>query len=97
MQPLDESFITVNDEPTLPNERRLVAGSNITLDTTIPGQIKVNSSGGVGSGGMEYLGDYVPGTYNDGDIVVAADGIAYVCIKMVLLLHLNRGPELELL
>jgi len=36
---------------------------------------------GGASGGMEYLGDYVPATYNDGDIVVAADGIAYVCTK----------------
>ena len=37
--------------------------------------------GGGGSGGMEYLGDYRPGpAYVDGDIVVAPDGIAYVCV-----------------
>ena len=37
--------------------------------------------GGTGSTDLEYLGDYVPATYNDGDIVVAADGIAYICTK----------------
>jgi hypothetical protein len=80
MPTLDQSFITVNDELSLPNERRLVAGSNITLDIVTPGEIKINSSGGGGTGGgMEYRGSYVPGTYNDGDVVVASDGIAYVC------------------
>jgi len=29
---------------------------------------------------LDYLGGFVPGTYNDGDIVVAADGIAYMCV-----------------
>jgi hypothetical protein len=171
---LDQTFITVNPEATLPNERALVAGVNVTLDLSTPGQIAINSTGGSGGGphapthqpggsdpmqvdaaptvgslrtlgsgpnqaapgndirftvaplhapthsqggsdpvdvrnlvgypggttsflradrtfaipptgsggggGMEYLGDYVtPHTYNDGDIVIAADGIAYVC------------------
>jgi hypothetical protein len=38
---------------------------------------------GAGGGGMnlDYLGNYVAGpVYNDGDIVVAADGIAYMCV-----------------
>lgn len=35
---------------------------------------------GVGSD-LDYLGNYIAGTYNDGDIVVAADGIAYMCTK----------------
>jgi len=30
---------------------------------------------------LNYRGGYVAGTYNDGDIVVAADGIAYLCTK----------------
>ena len=80
MPPLLETFITANPEVTLANHRQLIAGSNITLDTTVAGQIKVNGQAGGGSGGgMEYRGSYVPGTYNDGDVVVASDGIAYVC------------------
>jgi hypothetical protein len=173
---LTETFVTSNTEPTLVNHRRLTAGTNVTLDTTTPGQIVVNATGSgsgggphapthqpggsdpmqvdaiptIGSlrtlgsgpnqaapgndirftdariplphapthsqgstdpvdvknlagypggttqflradhtfaappagsgGGMEYLGDYVtPHTYNDGDIVIGSDGIAYVC------------------
>jgi hypothetical protein len=30
---------------------------------------------------LDYIGDYVSGTYNDGDIVVGTDGIAYLCVK----------------
>lgn len=41
------SFITENDETRLlQNSRALVAGTGITLDTTTPGQLVVNSSGG---------------------------------------------------
>ena len=77
----DETFITSGDEPNLPNYRKLIPGSNITFDQTVIHQLKINASGsGGGGGGMEYLGDYTtPRTYNDGDIVIAADGIAYVC------------------
>jgi hypothetical protein len=43
--------------------------------------IIIQSSGtGGGGGGLEYLGDYTPATYKDGDIVVAEDGIAYMCV-----------------
>lgn len=38
---------------------------------------------GAGGGGMnlDYLGNYVSGpVYNDGDIVIGADGIAYMCV-----------------
>jgi hypothetical protein len=39
-------------------------------------------SGGGGTTDLEYSGDYVPATvYNDGDIVIGADGIAYMCVK----------------
>jgi hypothetical protein len=35
-----------------------------------------------GGGGMnlDYLGPYTPGTYNDGDIVIGSDNIAYMCV-----------------
>lgn len=37
---------------------------------------------GSASSDLEYLGAYVPGnTYNDGDIVVFDDGVAYMCVK----------------
>jgi hypothetical protein len=39
-----------------------------------------SSGGGGGGGGLAYLGDYAPATYKDGDIVVADDGIAYMCV-----------------
>ena len=81
---LTQSFVTANAEPTLVNSRELIAGTNVTLDKTIPGQLTVNSSGGGGGAllDIEYLGDYTSGpTYDDGDIVIAADGIAYMCVK----------------
>jgi hypothetical protein len=37
--------------------------------------------GGGGTTDLDYKGDYVSATYNDGDIVIAADGIAYMCTK----------------
>jgi len=78
-----QTFLTANPEPTLPNSRKLVAGTNVTLDTTTPGWMVVNAAGGGVGGGMnlDYLGDYAPGpVYNDGDIVIGADGIAYMCV-----------------
>jgi len=81
MPALDQTFITVNPEGSLANHRQLIAGTNITLNTATPNQIAINAAGGGAGGGMEYLGDYIPGTYNDGDIVVWTDGIAYVCTK----------------
>ena len=57
-----------------------------------PGQILVvnpdgtlgwttGTPGGGGATDLDYLGGYAPGTYNDGDIVIAEDGVAYVCTK----------------
>jgi len=41
----NDTFITVaNETGTLPNSRQLVAGDNITLDTSAPGQIKISAS-----------------------------------------------------
>lgn len=46
-----QTFITVDDETgTLINSRQLVAGSNITIVTTTPGEIEISASGG-GLGG----------------------------------------------
>jgi len=59
---------------------------DIHVDSITVGGIPIipaagGGTGGSGSGGMEYLGDYRAGpAYHDGDIVVAADGIAYVCV-----------------
>lgn len=48
--PATDEFITVVDETgTLPNSRQLVNGTNTTIDTTTPGQIKVNASGASGA------------------------------------------------
>lgn len=47
------TLITQNDETsTFPASRRLVAGSNVTFDTTTPGQLTINASGGGGGGGQ---------------------------------------------
>lgn len=81
---LTETFVTVNPETALlPNSRQLVAGTNVTLDTTVAGKLGINATGGGGTGttDLDYLGSYVPATYNDGDIVVATDGVAYLCVK----------------
>jgi len=40
-----QSFLTINAEGGLPNSRKLVAGSNITFDLTVPGQLIINSAG----------------------------------------------------
>lgn len=50
------TFLTVSDETsTLENSRRLVAGSNVTLDTSTPGQIIINASGGGGGGQVDEI------------------------------------------
>jgi len=47
--PTTAEVITADDETaTLPNSRQLTAGTNITLDTTTPGELIVNASGGGG-------------------------------------------------
>jgi hypothetical protein len=44
----DASYITSIAEGGLPNSRRLVAGSNVTLDASTPGQLVVSASSGGG-------------------------------------------------
>ena len=60
--------VTVNDETTdVPSSRQLVNGSGSTIDTTTPGQIKVNVS--LPNSGV------TPGSYTDANITVDAQGI----------------------
>lgn len=42
-----------SDVAVLPNSRQLKAGTNVTLDPTIPGELKINSAGG--GGGTSYI------------------------------------------
>jgi hypothetical protein len=41
----------------------------------------VAAEGGAAGADLDYSGSYAPGTYSDGDIVIGADGIAYLCVK----------------
>lgn len=78
-----ETFLTVNAEPALANHRKLVAGTNVNFNTATPGWLIVNATGTGGGGGMnlDYLGNFASGPiYNDGDIVIGADGVAYMCV-----------------
>jgi hypothetical protein len=80
---LNESFVTATDEPTLENARTLVAGDNVEIDLSVPGQVIINATGGGPGGGMnlDYLGAYPAApVYYDGDIVIGPDGIAYMCV-----------------
>src|SRR5690606_27767714 len=59
------TFITASDETsTLSNSLQLVAGANITLDTSTPGQIVINSSASGGGGQV----DEVIGTASQIDV-----------------------------
>ena len=60
---------------------------SVSINGTVP---RVDNFGGgpvhlgvaVGTTDLRYVGDYVPGTtYNDGDIVIGADGNTYVCTQ----------------
>jgi hypothetical protein len=65
--------MTVNAAPTVGSLRTLGTGPN----EAAPG----NDARFAAGMDLDYLGAYAPGTYNDGDIVVGADGIAYLCVK----------------
>lgn len=46
------TYATISDETAdLPNSRRLVAGSNVTLSSAVTGQLVISASGGGGGGG----------------------------------------------
>ena len=62
-KPFPESYLTLNAEAGLPNARRLVAGTNITFDTSTPGQMRIDATGGGGTGTEEvFIGPSDPGT-----------------------------------
>jgi hypothetical protein len=45
--PSNEDFLTSSDETaTLPNSRQLLAGTNVTFDTSTPGELTVSAAGG---------------------------------------------------
>ena len=59
----------------LPNSVQLLPGKGISFDDTIAHKRSVDLN-------LEYLGNYAAGPqYSDGDVIVAADGIAYLCVK----------------
>jgi len=50
----DATYLTVSDETaSLPNSRRVVAGSNVSLNTSTPGEIVISAGGGGGGGGID--------------------------------------------
>lgn len=79
--PNDAEYITASASVGLTAERVLTDTPTVTWDFTTNGQAKANAVGGTGTTDLDYLGDYVPATYSDGDIVIGEDGIAYMCVK----------------
>lgn len=71
-----ETFITANAETTLVNSRRLVAGTNITLNTGTAGQLIINSTAS-GGGTGDVTG---PASSVDTDVVIF-NGITGKIIK----------------
>lgn len=65
----NQSYVTVNNDlAQLPNSRQVVAGSFISLDTTTPGQIIINNTGGPDSG---YWAPLTDGDTVDTDLIFA--------------------------
>jgi hypothetical protein len=50
ISPAADVLTASNLTASIPNSRQLVNGTNTTIDTSVPGQIKVNASGGGGGG-----------------------------------------------
>jgi hypothetical protein len=50
-----QQLVTAAGSALLPNSRVLTAGTNTTVDTATPGQIKINATGGSGGGGAPLL------------------------------------------
>src|SRR5690606_36705551 len=83
----DLTFLTEDDETSsAPNSRQLVAGSNITLDDSTPGQLSIASAAGGVSGswtpidtsGASLSFAAAAGTYYKiGDRVVAFGNVTY--------------------
>jgi len=70
------TFLTRQDETAaLPNSLQFLARYGLKLDNSVPAKEIIDLD-------LEYLGNFAAGpTYSDGDVVVAADGIAYLCVR----------------
>ncbi len=53
------TIVTVVAEASLPNSRRLAAGTNITFSTAVAGVLTINSTGGGGGSGADADGSYI--------------------------------------
>lgn len=74
------TYLTLlNEVGQLPQSVQLLAGTNITFDDSVANRRIVNATSG--GADLDYLGNYAPATYNDGDIVIGSDGVAYMCVK----------------
>jgi hypothetical protein len=73
--------------PRLPSAPASPVVGEMYYDTTLNQLLYWNGTawtasagGGVGSDFLRYDGAFVAGTYNDGDIVIGSDGVAYLCV-----------------
>lgn len=65
---MDATVLTEDDETTVfPNSRMLTAGANITIDTSVAGELELAASGGGGGGSANVTPDTHPGTPNTHD------------------------------
>jgi hypothetical protein len=75
------TYITSIDEKgQLPQSVQLLAGPGIAFDDSVANKRTISTAAGGGMN-LDYFGNYAPGTYNDGDIVVGTDGVTYMCVK----------------
>lgn len=71
MQPY---LLTTSSIGALPNSSALIAGTNVTFDTSTPNQLKINATGGGGSSPLTTKGDIFGFDTADARIPVGADG-----------------------
>lgn len=72
----DATYITRDDETAaLPNSLQFLARYGLKSDHSVPKKEILDLD-------LEYLGSFTTGPlYSDGDVIVAADGIAYLCVR----------------
>jgi hypothetical protein len=69
------TYLTKQDETAaLPNSLTFQARYGLKLDLTVPHRETIDLD-------LEYLGQFAGLQYSDGDVIVAADGIAYLCVR----------------
>lgn len=89
------SPVTITDETTnVPNSRQLVNGSNTTIDTGIPGKIKINASL---SGGHNYFGSGTDGavTYSANTTLGSSTPDTTITVKNYSSLTINSGVTVK--